>query len=93
MLMTTTVTFEPDWYVSSKEKMSTVIHPAESEVPKPRLNIIRVPFPMARPTAACVRIDAGESPIWEWLELGLVVTLATSGFVSILLFVAGAGNI
>jgi hypothetical protein len=90
--MTTTITFEPGWQLSSKENMSTVVHPAESEVPKPRLNIIRVPFRPARPTAACARIDARESPIWEWLELGLVVTLATSGFVSILLFVAGAGN-
>ena len=92
MLMATTVTFEPGWYVSSKEKMSTVVHPAESELPKPRLNIIRVPFPLARPTAACARIDAGESPIWEWLELGLVATLALSGFASILLFLAGTGN-
>ena len=73
--------------------MLTVVHPAESEVPKPRLNIIRAPFPLAHPTVARARIDAGEPAIWEWLELGLVVTLATSGFVSILLFVAGAGNI
>ena len=91
--MTTTVTFEPGWHLSSKEKMLTVVHPAESKAPNPALNIIRAPFPSARPKVACARIDAGESPIWEWLELGLVVTLALSGFVSILLFLAGAGNI
>ena len=73
--------------------MSIVVHTAESKAAKPGLNIIRAPFPLARPTAACARIDAGESPIWKWLELGLVVTLALSGFVSILLFLAGAGNI
>jgi ABC-type Na+ efflux pump permease subunit len=89
--MTTTVTFEPDWYVSRKENMSTVVLPAESEVPEPGLNIIRAPFPLAHPAVARARIDVGESAIWEWLELGLVVTLALSGFVSILLFLAGAG--
>jgi hypothetical protein len=90
--MTTTVTFEPGWHLSSKENMSTVVRPAESEVPKPELNVIRATFPRTRPTVTCARLDAGESAIWEWLELGLVVTLAISGFVSILLFLAGAGN-
>jgi hypothetical protein len=90
--MTTTVTFEPGWYLSSKENMSNVVRPVESEVPKPELNIIRATFGRARPTAPCAPIRTRGSATWEWLELGLVVMLAFSGFVSIVLFLAGAGN-
>lgn len=90
--MTTTVTFEPGWHLSSKENISTVVLPAESEVPKPELNVIRATFPRARPTAPCAPIRTRGSAIWEWLELGLGVALALSGFVSIVLFLASAGN-
>jgi hypothetical protein len=91
--MSTTITFEPSWHPSSKENISNVVHPAESVVPKPELNVIHVIFPRARPTALCAPIRTGGSAIWEWLELGLVVALALSGFVSIVAFLAGAGNI
>ena len=90
--MTTTVTFEPSWHLSSKENIATVVRPTESEVPKPELNVIRATFPRARPTAPCAPIRTRGAAIWEWLEFGLVVTLALSGFVSIFVFVAGAGN-
>jgi hypothetical protein len=90
--MTTTVTFEPDWHLSSKENMATVVRPIESEAPKPELNVICATFPRARPTAPCAPIRTRGSPIWEWFEFGLVVTLALSGFASIVVFVAGAGN-
>ena len=72
--------------------MSTVVRPAESEVPKPESNVIRAIFPRARPTTPCAPIRTHRSAIWGWLELGLVGTLALSGFVSIVLFLAGAGN-
>jgi hypothetical protein len=90
--MTTTVTFEPGWHLSSKENMPTVVRPAESDVPKPELNVIRATFSRARPTAPCAPIRTRGSAIWEWLELGLVATLALSGFVSIVVFLGGAGN-
>ena len=73
--------------------MLNVVHPVESEVSEPGLNIVHAHFPRAHPTTACVRMDAGESAVWKWLELGFVVTLALSGFLSILLFLTGAGNI
>jgi hypothetical protein len=91
--MSTTVSFESGCHPSSKENISTVVRPAESVVPKPELNVIRVIFPRACPTALCAPIRTGGSAIWEWLELGLVVALALSGFVSIVVFLAGAGNI
>jgi len=91
--MTTTVTFEPGWHLSSKENVSTVVRPAESEVPEPKLNVIRATFSRARPIPSCAPIRTRGSAIWHWLELGLVVTLALSGFVSMVLFLAGAGNI
>jgi hypothetical protein len=72
--------------------MSTVVRPAESEVPKSELNVIRATFSWARPTAPGAPIRTRGSAIWEWLELGLVVTLSLSGFVSIVLFLASAGN-
>jgi hypothetical protein len=33
-----------------------------------------------------------KSATWEWLELGLVVVLSLSVLVSVLLFLAAAGN-
>jgi hypothetical protein len=93
MSMRTTVAFEAGWYLSSEQSMSTVAKQAGIEVPNPGLNIVRAHFPRARPSTTCSRIDAGEPAIWEWLELGFVVTLALSGVMSILLFMTGAGNI
>jgi hypothetical protein len=90
--MTTTVTFEPGWHLSNKESRSAVVRPAEGEVPQPELNVIRATFPRARPMAPCAPIRTRGSAIWHWLELGLVVTLALSGFVSIVLFLTGAAN-
>jgi hypothetical protein len=90
--MTTTVTFEPGWHLSRKQNKSAVVRSTESEVPEPELNVIRATFQRARPMAACAPIRTRGSAIWHWLELGLVVTLALSGFVSVVLFLAGAGN-
>lgn len=93
MSMRTTVAFEAGWYLSNKQTMPSVVHPAGSEVPAPGLKIVRATFPRAHETVECARMESGESAIWEWLELGFAVTLALSGLMSIILFLTGAGSI
>lgn len=93
MEMSTTVAFGTGWQISSKQTVSVAAYPATHELPEQEINIIRAAFAQAHPIVARVRVDPANSAIWEWLEVGLVVTLALSGFVSILLFLSGAGKI
>lgn len=91
--MSTTVAFGTGWHVSSKQTVSVTAHPATDELPEQEINIIRAAFARPHPNVARVPVDPVSSAIWEWLEAGLVVALALSGFVSILLFLSAAGNI
>ena len=91
--MSTTVASGTDWHVSSKQTVSVAAHPAFHELPEQEINVIRVAFARAHPNAARVRVDPVNPAIWEWLELGLVITLALSSFMAIFLFLTGAGNI
>jgi len=93
MEMSTTVAFGTGLHVSSKQTASVAAYPATHELSEQEINIIRVAFARAHPNVARVRVNPVNSAIWEWLEVGLVVALALSGFVSILLFLSGAGNI
>jgi hypothetical protein len=51
-----------------------------------------VPFPVSKadPKDTEVRVPTAKPAIWEWLELGFVVTLASSALASVLMAVFGA---
>ena len=53
-----------------------------------------IPFPVSKvyPKDTEVRVLTAKQAIWEWLELGFVVTLASSALASVLLAVLAAGN-
>lgn len=53
-----------------------------------------IPFPVSKvyPKDTEVRVLTTKQAIWEWLELGFLVTLVSSALASVLLAVLAAGN-
>jgi hypothetical protein len=53
-----------------------------------------IPFPVSKvyPKDPEVRARTSKRAIWEWLELGFLVTFASSALASVLLAVLAAGN-
>jgi hypothetical protein len=90
--MNTTVAFGSGYSSSSGRTIPFVVQPAVKKAQEPELVVTHLPPAKAGRAVTGVRIDVPKSAIWNRLELGAVVVLALSVFVSVLLFLAAIVN-
>jgi hypothetical protein len=80
------------YLLSRQGTIPLVLQPAVQK-PRPRERVV-IPFSVAKahPKATGLRVDVWKSPVWEWLELGLLAVLGSAGLFSILLALLAVRN-
>jgi hypothetical protein len=92
MAMKTAELIGSGYLLSRQGSIPLVLQPAIQR-PKTRERVV-IPFSVAKahPKTTGLRVDIWNSPIWEWLELGLVAVLGSAALFTILLALVAVRN-
>ena len=92
MAMKTAELVGSDYLIPRQETIPLVLQPAIQK-PRTRERVV-IPFSVAkaRPKRTGLRVEIWKSPVWEWLEVGLVAVLGSAALFTILMALLAVKN-